>query len=369
MTTRPNTPNEPLFDSPLEVWVARGRISQRWEHVHIRDPKTPQFWQRYIREDKAALSEIAPPEGNNAAGEIEQVYKDLMSGALVLVRNWFTNEPYCAQAEQKASQAICRAIKPAPLDRNAVIEEFPEINPNNYDDEDVRRLNEWGIKVYHALKRTAPQAEASSGRPANRAVSDNPAVAARSKMATPPYSEYDRLRDQGPQVSLEHGSGDKPSESPTPRRIGPQYLALSVSGAWVKEWQDCADQLARELAEKEQLRRDQVSSLLATERNSDAELAKCKADLARAIANHAADLSAQSTKRIPLGSLKEMPPHPAIRIFGDDDGAYVHQADYDRLRSYAHRLEATQSATAPLDQHPDTEADGVVFCGKCGAER
>lgn len=67
---------------------------------------------------EALRSEVAPPAGENAPGELEQVYKDLMNGTLVLVRNWFTKEPYCAQAEQKASQAICRAIC-APSPRGA----------------------------------------------------------------------------------------------------------------------------------------------------------------------------------------------------------------------------------------------------------
>lgn len=54
------------------------------------------------------------------------VYRDLMTGALVLVRNWFTNEPYCAQAEQLASQAICRAIAPRS-------ETEAPYNPDDYD--------------------------------------------------------------------------------------------------------------------------------------------------------------------------------------------------------------------------------------------
>lgn len=53
-----------------------------------------------------------PPDGENTPGELLDVYRDLMTGALVLVRNWFTDKPYVAQAEQRASQAICRAIAP-----------------------------------------------------------------------------------------------------------------------------------------------------------------------------------------------------------------------------------------------------------------
>lgn len=58
----------------------------------------------------ALLSHVAAPEGKNAPGELEQVYRDLMDGTLVLVRKWFTKEPYCAQDEQAASKAICRAL-------------------------------------------------------------------------------------------------------------------------------------------------------------------------------------------------------------------------------------------------------------------
>lgn len=59
---------------------------------------------------RSAGTRIAPPDGDNEPGELDQAYRDLMDGTLVLVRNWFTADPYCAQAEQKASQAICRAI-------------------------------------------------------------------------------------------------------------------------------------------------------------------------------------------------------------------------------------------------------------------
>lgn len=38
-------------------------------------------------------------------------------------------------------------------------------------------------------------------------------------------------------------------DAPTPTRIEPQYVSESVSGAWVREWQDYADRLRAQLAE------------------------------------------------------------------------------------------------------------------------
>ena len=40
-------------------------------------------------------------------------------------------------------------------------EAFPELNPNNFDEEDVRRLNNWGIEVYQAF--SAPMDGGTNG--------------------------------------------------------------------------------------------------------------------------------------------------------------------------------------------------------------
>lgn len=49
------------------------------------------------------------------------------------------------------------------------------------------------------------------------------------------------------------------------------------------------------------------------------------------------------------------------------------QPDYDSDLLIVDALDQAEkyirSESAPRDQYPDTEADGVVFCGKCGAKR
>lgn len=47
------------------------------------------------------------PKGESAPRALEEAYRDLMSGDLVVVRGWFGTSPY---ADQKASQVICRSI-------------------------------------------------------------------------------------------------------------------------------------------------------------------------------------------------------------------------------------------------------------------
>src|SRR3990167_2348215 len=95
----------------------------------------------------------------------------------------------------------------------------------------------------------------------------------------------------------------KPSESPTPRtddflcvvsgaKGGPHYGMLDVEEPWpqYKGLADFARQLERELAEELEKKREVFIAL------HDRAL-KAEADLASAIANHAADLSAQSDKK------------------------------------------------------------------------
>ena len=115
----------------------------------------------------------------------------------------------------------------------------------------------------------------------------------------------------------------KPSESPTPRtddflcvvsgaKGGPHYGMLDVEEPWpqYKGLADFARQLERELAEELEKKREVFIAL------HDRAL-KAEADLASAIANHAADLSARSAtapRWIPLEERKPAPGQKVLRF-------------------------------------------------------
>jgi hypothetical protein len=49
-------------------------------------------------------------------------------------------------------------------------------------------------------------------------------------------------------------------------------------------------------------------------------------------------------KHVPLGAPTEMPPLPEHQVCGENGALHVRAQDYDRLRSYAHRLEALRAS-------------------------
>lgn len=56
---------------------------------------------------------------------------------------------YLAPPAQDALDGMVRV-------QRELIQEFPELNPMNYDEEDVRKLNDWGILVWQAAMNKEP---------------------------------------------------------------------------------------------------------------------------------------------------------------------------------------------------------------------
>src|SRR3990167_305025 len=317
---------------------------------------------------------------------------------------------HAEQILQRLEAALCAA----PLDRNAASEDALtvlrrelQVDENGDGVSGADPLPGWetgycaGIRTaYRALKRAAPQVGAS-GQPHTNAktIGGSPAVAARSE--GPDFNQEvnlhadtiaerhdERPSDKSDGEALHEMVADvlelleipmdkwftlyqrvaelkaaplsappKPSESPTPRtddflcvvsgaKGGPHYGMLDVEEPWpqYKGLADFARQLERELAEELEKKREVFIAL------HDRAL-KAEADLASAIANHAADLSARSATAPRWISWAERKPPDNIEVLVTP--GYAEEISIDRyVKEYDSALMRIEDGRQPTHWMP-----------------
>jgi len=133
-------------------------------------------------------------------------------------------------------------------------------------------------------------------------------------------------------------------DAPRPREIEDQYLTASVSGAWVKEWQDYANTLHRLY----------MGALGRSEAKSE-EIAQLRHDLSRAMENHNADLNSAECSAVAELTDAEILKVYKEEYFAVENGNLRHGDSDLAVIAAVRRVVAARSATTASKWIPISE--------------